>query len=151
MCLERAVSRVVINETKCLGLSKIVTKVKPNNILNNVQPLFKIMVIPHSHRIEIEVFWCGKRFINTSLLPNVSDSSSTVSSFVSYLSAIESIWISSSSSFVRRLFPTPTRSPYTYLHPTFSKYYHPWESFLHSLSPSLCPWDFHMSVPNFFT
>lgn len=39
-CPERAVRTVVINETKCLGLSKMVIKVKPNSVFNNVETLY---------------------------------------------------------------------------------------------------------------
>lgn len=49
LCEGRAIRRVAMNE---LGLSKIVFIEKPNNIFNNVEHLFKIMVIPHSYRKE---------------------------------------------------------------------------------------------------
>lgn len=50
LCMERAGRRVAINEIKYLGLSKILIKVKPNHCFNNVEPLLKIMIIPHFHR-----------------------------------------------------------------------------------------------------
>lgn len=80
LCVERAVRRVVINERRYGGMSKMVIKLKTNSIF--VEPLFKIMRIPHSYRQNFNSpLILHTRFINTSFQIHLP-----VSSSVSYFS-----------------------------------------------------------------